>query len=154
MPRDALFGLGLERRRTHVAACLVVVAISLLVFGAVNDTFVSHIVQILPMAAAVAMLRTWPSAPYAALGLFVFWLVGMSINLGLIITAPPYMRERMHVLGVSVIPHIAPMAVAASASLMGIWASLRASAGSDVISALAAFFGALVLQALAVALSM
>jgi hypothetical protein len=77
----------------------------------------------------------------------------MSVNLGIILNAPPYMRERMHVLGVSAIPHIAPMAVAWAASLAGVWASVRAAARIDVASALAAFFGALVLQALAVSLS-
>ena len=61
-----------------VRICLVGLAVSLLLVGIVSGTLLRHVVQILPIAAAFALLsRRPPWGAVAALPIFVFWLLVM-----------------------------------------------------------------------------
>jgi len=66
----------MDRNQIIVAGCLVGVAISLLLVGIVSATFVRHVLQILPIVGALALVLRWPAwGSYAALPVFGFWLV-------------------------------------------------------------------------------
>jgi hypothetical protein len=55
-------------------ACLIGLAAALLLVGVVSGTLLRHVVQILPIVAALLLVRTRPAwGAYAALPLFVFW---------------------------------------------------------------------------------
>ena len=63
-----------------IGAALIGVAASLLLAGTVSGTPIRHVIQILPVAfalAAVARRTSW--APYAALAVLFFWLFIMSL---------------------------------------------------------------------------
>ena len=60
--------------RSIVRGCLIGLALALLLVGVVSGTLLRHIVQILPIVAALALLtRRADWAAYAALPLFLFW---------------------------------------------------------------------------------
>ena len=57
-----------------VLGCLVGLAAALLLVGIVSGTFLRHIVQILPIVAAVLLLMRKPAwGAWAAVPIFVFW---------------------------------------------------------------------------------
>ena len=59
-------------------ASLAGIATSLLLIGFVSGTPFRHLVQLVPVAIAlVLVIKRWSSSPYAALPLFVFWLLIM-----------------------------------------------------------------------------
>jgi hypothetical protein len=61
-----------------IAVSLVGVILALLAVGVVSGTLVRHIIQILPATLALALvIRRVPWAFYAALPVFVFWLLIM-----------------------------------------------------------------------------
>jgi hypothetical protein len=58
----------------YVRACLIGLALALLVVGVVSGTLLRHIVQILPIVLALVVLqRRAPWGAYAALPIFLFW---------------------------------------------------------------------------------
>ena len=60
--------------RNIVRACLIGLALALLLVGVVSGTLLRHSVQIVPIAAALGLLtRRADWAAYAALPLFLFW---------------------------------------------------------------------------------
>lgn len=62
-----------------IGAALAGVTVSLLLVGVVSGTPVRHVVQIAPVVlATIAVGRRMPWASYAALAVFMFWLVIMS----------------------------------------------------------------------------
>ena len=62
-----------------IGAALAGVTVSLLLVGVVSGTPVRHAIQIAPAVfAAIAVGRRTPWASYAALAIFLFWLVIMS----------------------------------------------------------------------------
>ena len=71
----------IERRdAAFLAICLAGIAISLVLVGAVSDTMVRHLAQIVPlMVAAGLVLARSASATYAAVGLCAFWAVVMGL---------------------------------------------------------------------------
>ena len=70
----------LLRSQPLVTICLTGVAISLLLVGVVSGTFIRHLVQILPVVIALMMVLQRPSwGSYAAIAVFLFWFVIMSI---------------------------------------------------------------------------
>ena len=68
-----------ERRdAVFVAICLAGISVALVAVGAVSDTVLRHLVQIVPLVAAAGIvLGRNPSASYAAVGLCAFWAVLM-----------------------------------------------------------------------------
>ena len=51
---------------------------SLLLVGVVSDTFIRHLIQIVPAAVVLlAVVRRAPWVPFAALAVFIFWLAIM-----------------------------------------------------------------------------
>jgi len=69
---------GVSGRYGLVAVALAALAVALLLVGVVSNTFVRHVVQIVPLIAALATWswrREW--AVIAAAPLFVFWLLVM-----------------------------------------------------------------------------
>jgi|SRR5687768_9448015 len=57
-----------------VAACLIGLAIALLVVGVVSGTLLRHVVQILPIVLAAAIVYHRPHVgAYAAVPIFLFW---------------------------------------------------------------------------------
>lgn len=64
------------RNEIIVAGCLAGVAISLLLVGVVSTTFVRHLIQILPIVGALALVLRRPAwGSYAAMPVFGFWVV-------------------------------------------------------------------------------
>jgi hypothetical protein len=58
-----------------VPVCLIGLAAALLVVGAVSGTVLRHIIQILPVLAAVVVVTNRPDrGAYASLPIFVFWI--------------------------------------------------------------------------------
>jgi hypothetical protein len=63
------------QNRRIVFGCLIGLAIALLVVGGVSGTVLRHVVQILPVVAAILILRTRPDwGAYASIPIFVFWI--------------------------------------------------------------------------------
>ena len=61
--------------KTVVQSCLIVLATALLVVGIVSGTLLRHVVQIVPIAVTLVLLRSrasWPA--FAALPIFTFWV--------------------------------------------------------------------------------
>ena len=59
-----------------VSACLIGLAIALIVVGVVSGTLLRHVVQILPIIlAAIVLQQRPPVGAYAALPIFLFWLL-------------------------------------------------------------------------------
>jgi hypothetical protein len=70
----------MARSQPLVTICLTGVAISLLLVGVASGTFIRHIIQILPVVIALMMVLQRPSwGSYAAIAVFLFWFVIMSI---------------------------------------------------------------------------
>jgi hypothetical protein len=58
-----------------VRGCLIVLALALLLVGVVSGTLLRHIVQIVPIVVALAVLARRPArGAYAALPIFAFWI--------------------------------------------------------------------------------
>ncbi len=61
-----------------MAACLIGIAVSLLVVGLVSGTLLRHIVQVMPVALAAVAARRAPGwGRYAALATCIFWFAIM-----------------------------------------------------------------------------
>jgi hypothetical protein len=65
-------------RHKVIAACLSGVVASLLVVGIVSETFVRHVIQVVPIGIAlVAVTRRVALGPYFAIPIFALWLLLM-----------------------------------------------------------------------------
>lgn len=65
---------------TLLAICLSGIAISLLVVGAISDTLMRHVIQVVPLLVAAGLvLRRTSIFPYVAVGLCAFWAVVMAL---------------------------------------------------------------------------
>ena len=63
-----------------LAICLVGIAASLVLVGAVSDTIVRHLVQIVPLVVAAGFVLSRSAlAAYASVGLCAFWVVVMGL---------------------------------------------------------------------------
>jgi hypothetical protein len=61
--------------KTFVLACLVGLAVALLLVGVVSGTLLRHAVQIVPIVLALIVVRRSPVwGAYAALPIFMFWM--------------------------------------------------------------------------------
>ena len=61
--------------KTFVPACLIGLALALLTVGIVSGTLLRHVVQIVPIAVVLIILRRNPAlGAYAALPIFIFWI--------------------------------------------------------------------------------
>ena len=61
--------------RPFVRACLIGLALALLLVGVVSGTFLRHVVQILPIVLVLIILQARPAwGAYAAIPVFVFWI--------------------------------------------------------------------------------
>ena len=70
----------MDRKQTTVALCLAGVAGSLLIVGVVSGTVARHVIQIVPIVLALAAVtRRQPWGPFAALPIFAFWLLLMTL---------------------------------------------------------------------------
>ncbi len=70
----------MDRKQKTVALCLAGVAGSLLVVGVESGTLVRHVIQIVPIVLALAAVtRRQPLGPFAALPIFAFWLLVMTL---------------------------------------------------------------------------
>ena len=70
----------MRSRRNTVIACLGGVGAALLVVGVVSGTLVRHVVQIVPVVVALAVVRTRPTwGPHAAAPIFAWWLLMMAL---------------------------------------------------------------------------
>lgn len=59
-----------------VRACLIALALALLLVGVVSGTLLRHVVQIVPIAVALGVLARRPDwGAYAALPIFGFWIL-------------------------------------------------------------------------------
>ena len=68
----------MRSRRNTVIACLGGVGAALLVVGVVSGTLVRHVVQIVPVVVALAVVRARPArGSHAALPVFAWWLLMM-----------------------------------------------------------------------------
>lgn len=78
-PSDACEdGEQMRSRRNTVTACLCGVGAALLLVGVVSGTLIRHVVQIVPVVAALAVVRARPAwGPHAALPVFAWWLLMM-----------------------------------------------------------------------------
>lgn len=129
--------------------CLLGVIISLLVVGIVSGTPIRHIIQVSPLVLALmpAVLRkSWSN--YAALALFIFWLVIM-------------MFIWLYLLGIANIVNgnFSPVEIGMTILIgiscgWGIVASLRAQASVRLSTRIVAFMGLFALQVCAMWVSL
>jgi len=64
----------IDRKTAVVSTCLAGLAVALLMVGVVSGTILRHIVQIVPLLAAIHVVRRRPPfGAYAALPIFFFW---------------------------------------------------------------------------------
>lgn len=132
-----------------VKACLAGVALALLLVGVVSGTPVRHVVQIVPLLAALGVAMSGVSwAPYVARPVFAFWFLIMLgiwlflLGVGKIITGrfTPTEVALTVVIGVS--------------SLVGILATLGRSSSASMAVRVGAFAAFGILQVVAIWLSM
>jgi len=72
--------MKMEHHRSIVMASLAGLAIALLVVGVVSGTVLRHVVQIVPIAAALALVSRRPAiGAFAALPIFIFWIFIVSL---------------------------------------------------------------------------
>ena len=70
--------LSLEIKQ--VGACLLIVAVALIVVGAVSETLARHIVQVVPLLLVFALIPRWPAAgAWAAVGALGMWFAAMAL---------------------------------------------------------------------------
>lgn len=68
----------MPKRMSVITGCLLGVILSLLVVGLVSSTLASHVIQITPVVLAFATtVRKMKWSPFAALPIFIFWIVIM-----------------------------------------------------------------------------
>jgi len=71
---------GLSKAEKTTAWCLVALIASLLAIGLVSALVLRHILQCLPAVLVLAaVVKRWRGAIYAALGVFLFWLLIMTL---------------------------------------------------------------------------
>jgi hypothetical protein len=130
--------------KLYVRACLVGLALALLVVGGASGTLLRHVVQILPILPALIVLHRRPAwGAYAALAIFSIWL-GIVVLIWLFL------------LGVSRIAngHYTPIEIAstfvmAACSLSGAFAGFLLGRSLSLLRRVVAFVGFGVLQVVA-----
>jgi len=71
---------GLSQAEKTTAWCLVALIASLLAIGLASSLILRHILQALPAAFILAVvMKRWRGATYAALAVFLFWLLIMTL---------------------------------------------------------------------------
>ena len=133
----------------HVAACLVGVALSLILVGVVSETLARHVVQVIPVVLAVGLILWRPSAgAWFAIPIFAAWGVVMlaiwAYLLGLWDIAE----------GSYSVVEIGLTIVIAASSAFGIRKSMHAGRGLPLIARAASGLCGFVLQAAFLAVSL
>ncbi|MBI1803636.1 MAG: hypothetical protein HY033_06730 [Ignavibacteriae bacterium] len=132
-----------------ITGCLLSVILSLLVVGVVSATLLRHIVQITPVALAlIATTRRASWSPYAALPLFVFWLVIMAFIWLFLLGVATIVSGRFTPI------EIAMTIIVGICSLVGARASPRITSGTKISVKVLTFLLFLALQVFAMWLSL
>jgi hypothetical protein len=131
--------------KPYVRACLIGLALALLLIGGVSGTLLRHVVQILPVVLVLIVLRRRPAlGAYAALPIFIIW-IGIVILIWLFLLGLSHIAN-----GHYTSMEIALTLVMAACSVFGAFASFSLGRPLSVLRRVAAFalFGALQLAAM------
>ena len=124
-----------------VSACLIGLAIALLVVGVVSGTLLRHIIQILPIILAVALVRQRPDwGAYAALPILLFWLLVALLIWAFLLGLSGIASGRYTVV------EIICTVFMAGFSTVGVWASIGVGRTLRAAGRISAFISVAVLQ--------
>ena len=123
----------MHSRRNTVIACLGGVGAALLVVGVVSGTLVRHVVQIVPVVVALAVVRARPAwGLHAALPIFAWWLL-MMVLVWLYLAGVPMFFD-----GDFTLTEIVLTGLTALFCVLGLFACVRVEATAGIASRLLA----------------